>query len=183
MKSLVLRDVQIVVPDKEVGNEQILKIYFRLFNLGHGDCVPPVVVAHKSKIDPGYMRENFGDRDRVEGQRFYQRLMCYPSDYLLLDGVCRCCAAAFCHQQIKSLLLENDSDIRNLHSMVDEGELIDFRHCCTSLTKMANKFVDSLYLARTIINLEEKVEELAKSSMIPSYMVERFRNEMVNGTE
>jgi len=52
MKELILKPEQIIVPGEyELGNESILKIYFRIFERGHGKDLPPVLVVHYLKGD------------------------------------------------------------------------------------------------------------------------------------
>ena len=46
MERRILQPEQIIVPGEyELGDESILKIYFRVFDRGHGGDLPPVIVA------------------------------------------------------------------------------------------------------------------------------------------
>ncbi|MBW3003404.1 hypothetical protein KY337_02485 [Candidatus Woesearchaeota archaeon] len=46
MERRILQPEQIIVPGEyELGNESILKIYFRVFDKGHGENLPPVIVV------------------------------------------------------------------------------------------------------------------------------------------
>jgi hypothetical protein len=48
----ILQPSQIVVPGEyEVGNESILKIYHRIFDKGHGNDLPPVIVAKPLTVE------------------------------------------------------------------------------------------------------------------------------------
>lgn len=52
MKELELKPEQILVPGEyELGNQSILKIYFRIFDKGYGKDLPPVIVVHNSLVD------------------------------------------------------------------------------------------------------------------------------------
>ena len=49
MRQLELKPEQIIVPGEyELGSESILKIYFRIFDKGHGIDLPPVIVVGQS---------------------------------------------------------------------------------------------------------------------------------------
>src|SRR3989338_8017783 len=46
MERRILQPEQIIVPGEyELGNESILKIYFRVFDRGHGGDLPPIIVT------------------------------------------------------------------------------------------------------------------------------------------
>lgn len=51
MERKILQPEQIIVPGEyELGNESILKIYFRVFDRGHGEDLPPAIVT-SSRFD------------------------------------------------------------------------------------------------------------------------------------
>ena len=110
MERRILQPEQIIVPGEyELGNESILKIYFRVFDRGHGEDLPPVLVTHNGRINPSYLNEEFG---RGQGQdEFYQKLMDSEAEYLLLDGNHKSVAATLSHKPIYSLDLEKRADI------------------------------------------------------------------------
>jgi len=52
MERRILQPDQIIVPGEyELGNESILKIYFRVFDRGHGGDLPPVIVTTLGRTD------------------------------------------------------------------------------------------------------------------------------------
>ena len=52
MENRILQPEQIIVPGEyEVGDEQILNIYFRVFDRGNSKDLPPVIVAHRTAAD------------------------------------------------------------------------------------------------------------------------------------
>ncbi|MBI1970448.1 hypothetical protein HYS47_01750 [Candidatus Woesearchaeota archaeon] len=51
MERRILQPEQIIVPGEyELGNESIVKIYFRVFDAGHGVDLPPVIVARADVV-------------------------------------------------------------------------------------------------------------------------------------
>lgn len=59
MRKLTLQPEQILVPGEyELGNEAILKIYFRIFEKGHGEDLPPVLVCSSTYV-PASERQEF----------------------------------------------------------------------------------------------------------------------------
>lgn len=51
MRKRILQPEQILVPGEySLGNESILKIYHRIFERGHGNCLPPVIVLGKNSV-------------------------------------------------------------------------------------------------------------------------------------
>lgn len=52
MRKRKLKPEQIIVPGEHyLGNESILKIYFRIFEKGHGNDLPPIVVTNPVHFD------------------------------------------------------------------------------------------------------------------------------------
>src|SRR3989338_1375909 len=51
MERRILQPEQIIVPGEyELGNEQILKIYHGIFEKGHGEDLPPVIVCSSGYV-------------------------------------------------------------------------------------------------------------------------------------
>ena len=173
MKNLVLQPHQIIVPGEyNLGNESILKIYFRVFDRGHGGDLPPAIVTHKSKIKPSYLDETFS---RGQGQdEFYQRLMDSEAEYLLLDGNHKSVAATLCHNPIYSLGLERREDIAKARGMMRNGELFDFPHNKDSLEELANSFIEHIFQDKVIMTVRERVDKLTSNGDLPQYMKERY---------
>ncbi|MCX6708992.1 MAG: hypothetical protein NTW67_05095 [Candidatus Woesearchaeota archaeon] len=161
MRKTDLQPEQILIPGEyELGNESILKIYFRIFGKGHGKDLPPVIVARnditgrslKDKYESvvqhlskrGYMGEmninapyNLG-RARETYARFNELIAKAP--FYLFDGNHRTTAATLTHRSIHALELQSDEDIAEARRMIERGQLFDFKRPETSLRELVTAF-------------------------------------------
>ncbi len=174
MERKILQPEQIIVPGEyELGNESILKIYFRVFDREHDKDLPPVIVTHKSKINPSYLSDSYSDKQKAD--EFYQMLMDSEAQYLLLDGNHKSVAATLCHIPIHSLNLERRTDIAKVRKMVKHEELFDFPHKQDSLIEIANSFIQYIYRNKEIImTVRQRVDKLTSNGDLPQYMKERY---------
>ncbi len=158
----------------ELGNEAILKIYFRVFDKGEGEILPPCLVTHKSRIQSNHLRKTYANEKKAD--EFYQRLMATDSEYLLFDGNHKSVAETLCHTPIDSLELQTGKDVREVRRMVRNGELFNFPHEENSVIKIANAFIDYLFSPgyEMIMTVEERVEKLASNGDLPKYMTDRY---------
>lgn len=175
MERKTLQPGQIIVPGEyELGNETILKIYFRVFDSGKGEILPPCLVTHKSKIQSNYLRKTFVDEKRAD--EFYQRLMDSDSEYLLFDGNHKSVAATLCHTPIDSLELQTGKDVREVRKMVRDGGLFNFPHEENSVIKIANEFISYIFSPANemVMTVEERVDKLVSNGDLPKYMRNRY---------
>ncbi len=173
MERRILQPEQIIVPGEyELGNESILKIYFRVFDRGHGEDLPPTLVTHKSKINPSYLRGRYDEG--YHPNEFYQKLMDSEAEYLLLDGNHKSVAATLRHSPIYSLDLEDRADVGKARKMVRNGELFDFPHEGDSLVEIANSFITYIFQDEVIMTVRERVDKLTSNGDLPKYMKDRY---------
>ncbi len=77
MKEIELQPEQIMVPrEYELANEQILKIYFRIFKSGYGKALPPVITARINETQSLVeLIENGRHPDKGGGLRGYEEFL------------------------------------------------------------------------------------------------------------
>jgi|SRR3989338_3164072 len=167
MEQRILQPEQIIVPGEyELGNESILQIYFRIFDTGHGQDLPPVIVTRgdlikddKKKRLEGVVEKVLSWKDHAQGsgavwadktaQENIQKLRdAYQlfltkmgeSEYYLIDGNHKSAAATLTHSPIYALELQSSKDIAEVRKMVRRGELFNFERPETSLRKLVASF-------------------------------------------
>ena len=176
MERRILQPEQIIVPGEyELGNESILKIYFRIFDRGHGADLPPVIVAHHSIGNRG---EEFYELNQHLIGSYRDKLDRYleqGSEYFLLDGNHKAVASALLHQPIRTLELQTDKDLEKIKEMVEKGELFNWKHGSASLREIVNDFEDfcSEHLDQ-MTTVDERVKQLTSNGDLPQYMKERY---------
>lgn len=161
MKQSKINPSRIIVPGEfNIGNEAILKIYFRAFSKGHGNDYPPVIVTRINEFDrfrEFLEDERFGfprwekpglknilepgtlEARRQDYQTLFSVLKSHP--YVLLDGNHRTCAAALTHRKISALEVESDEDLNEVRRMVEEGKLFSFNNDETDIYNLKRSFV------------------------------------------
>jgi len=201
MERKALKPGQIIVPGEyEIGNESILKIYFRIFDSGCGEILPPVTVARADVIDPaerkarldrrlarikshGYPNILYGERVAIGDYEHICSLI-QTAPYYLLDGNHRTAAATLAGHDIDALELQNDGDLLEVRRMVDRGELFDFKRSETSLYELLMEFECFCMGNENVISgppnkdmvrtVEQRVEEMVRNGHLPGYMTEVF---------
>jgi len=155
MRKLILEPEQIIVPGEyELGNESILKIYYRIFEKGHGNDLPPVIVTTLGKTDEfinWLENENLGIRYWEEKiprvvearRRDYNTLFSIleKSPYMLIDGNHRSAAATLTHIPISTLEIQSDKDFAEIEKMIVKGNLFDFKREERSLYHLRRSFI------------------------------------------
>lgn len=172
MKERILQPNQILVPEGyEVGREEILKIYFRVFDKGRGYDLPPSIVINRRLARENALK-GYINRDRVE--RIYTEIEQSGADYFLIDGNHKGIAAVLCHVAPKVLELETDIDLEEARGMAERGGLFDFPHEEESLLDIADGFVCHVFTKDYVRTLQQRVDKLTASGNLPQYMKERY---------
>ncbi len=200
MERKILLPEQIIVPGEyEVSNELILKIYFRVFDRGHGRDLPPVIVVHKemydifldvTELDP----RNINYRNDKSFYENYNRIVrnayAAGAEYFLLNGNHRSIAATLTQQSISALEIRVDEDIRTGNQMVETGELFDEPIVDETLNDSRLKLKGHLkeYLLSNVegirsigkvidtfpLTVKERVDLLVSNDNLPEYMKKRY---------
>lgn len=205
MERRILQPEQIIVPGEyELGNESILKIYFRIFDRGHGKDLPPVVVVNSGLITKQarqerlqeqirYMNQSEEANEKIHSPYGASYLIAKPAiqeteeryrkiegklesaPYYLIDGNHRTAAAALTHASISALELQGDGDFEEIKKMIERGKLFDFKRPETSLQALVLEFEN--YILKYIEDcrtIRERIDELSSNGNLPQYMKERY---------
>ncbi len=161
MKLKLLSPDQIVtLTDFPVHNEQILKIFFRIYQKGYGKIMPPCPVLHKSFVSfSGKLQETF--------EEFVARNP--QAEYFLLDGSHKTTAAALTGSKINVMVFETDKDIKDARAMVEVGELFSLavESTINDGIKDLIKHFDRTPYFQTV---QEKTLRMITEKVIPRYM-------------
>ncbi|MBI4152221.1 hypothetical protein HY495_00790 [Candidatus Woesearchaeota archaeon] len=176
MDRKIVQPKQIIVPGEyELGNQSILKIYFRVFDRGHGGDLPPVIVAHNSIGNRG--ERYFTLNPRIVGD-YRNRVQSYinkGAEYFLLDGNHRAVASALTDHPIDTLELQSDEDIKKFRKMVERGELFDWEQESGSLIEIVDDFEFFCWEhLDEMMTVEERVKQLTSNGDLPQYMTDKY---------
>lgn len=171
-KKLLSPDQVITLNDYPVHNEQILKIYFRIFQKRQGKIMPPCPVIHKSTGIPF-----------AKGRKKYNKLLndflkSHPrAEYFLLDGTHKTTAAALTHNLIPVMVFGNDKDIIEAKMLARKGELFSLMVDDT-IKKSLNELKKHFFKTMLFQTVTEKTERMARNKILPEYMVNVYRNKI-----
>lgn len=205
MERRILQPEQIIVPGEyEVGSESILKIYFRIFDRGHGKDLPPVVVVNSSLITKQTRQERLQEQimhmkkseeanEKIHAPYGASYLMAKPAiqeteeryrkiegklesaPYYLIDGNHRTAAATLTNNSISALELQGDGDFEEIKKMIERGKLFDFKRPEKSLQTLVLEFENYvLTYIEDCRTIRERIDELISNGALPQYMKERY---------
>jgi len=205
MKKLILQPEQIIVHAEYTGgNKAEFDVYFRAYNAGCGEILPPAIVMHKdtrnmffdvSKIDiPDVMHDivltSYQNYNGVMEDVFKS-----GAEYLLLFGHQPCLAATLAHAPISALELQTDEDIQKGKQMAENGELFHWSINYETLDKciedrknwllrhMRGKILDMDIIGTEItarpphlsMTIKQRVDKLVRNRLFPEYMIKKYK--------
>lgn len=175
MKKKLLRPNQIITTrDYPVYNEQILKIYFRIFQKKLGKILPPCPVIHKSLGAP-YIKKN-----SFKAKRYNTLLKRYLEDnpqaeYFLLDGGHKTTAATLSYRLIPVWIIEKNKDFNEAKKLISRGELFGWYIVEPSVKDAVKELADHHFGTEKFLTVEEKTNKMVKNKDIPKYMISFFK--------
>ncbi len=202
MKRITLTPAQVFATNEfDAEAELALKIYYRVFQRGSGECLPPILVGTiKSpsewvrRLEQGYERWERDEQETVQMRRreywiLFQKLREIP--YYILDGNHRALAAALNRRNLNALQVDSDEDLSSINWMLAEGELFSFPHKAKSIETLEGLFVQHFLNLNNIppnhalvtsqkLSVEELVpvatlaDELCRQKKLPSYMARNY---------
>jgi hypothetical protein len=152
--------------DYPVHNEQILKIYFKIYQQGAGRIIPAVPVMSLEKV-----------KLHIKNALYAEFLCQHPdTEYFLLDGSHKTTAATLAHQPIKVMLFRNDQDIQEAVKMVEEGHLFSLTtgNTIDECIQVLRKHFKSPAKFQTVL---EKTHKMVQEKVIPTYMIDYYFNQ------
>lgn len=166
MKTKQLNPNQIItLSDFPVRNEQILKLYYRMFKKGKEGIVPPCPVIHKKIV-------NFDGDLKKRFEKFKESHL--KAEYFLLDGTHKTTAATLAGRKIAVMIFESNKDIKKAEEMVKNGELIGLT-TGSSISEIVKILRKHFRKTGKFWTVEEKTRKLVKDKKVPEYMAKRKR--------
>jgi len=155
-----------------VHNEQILKIYFRIFQKGQSKIIPPCPVIHKSTGIP--LIQGRSEKIRKYNILLTKFLEKHPkAEYFLLDGTHKTTAAALTHSLIPVIVFRNNEDIKEAKKLVGKGEIFSLTVGSTireNLEDLRKHFFKTMIFQ----TVAEKTEKMVKTQILPKYMIDVY---------
>jgi len=171
LKSKLLKPSQIItLKDYPVHNEQILKIYFRVFQRNQGMILPPCSVIHKSSGIPFALgKDSKSKRYNNLLKKFLQR---NPSaEYFLMDGGHKTAAATLAGKQIPAMVIERDSDFTKAKKLIETGEFFGWYSVEKSIKAALAALAKHHFDTKQFLTVEDKVRKMVKNKDVPKYII------------
>src|SRR3989338_3216211 len=170
MKIKILNPNQIItLNDSPIRNEQILKLYFRMFHKGKRSIVPPCPVIHKDLLV-----NNFNNKLKNLFRIF--EIKNPKAQYFLLDGSHKTTAETLSHKRIPVMIFKSDRDIQSAKRLVEEGEIISLTTGAT-MKEAINTLKRHFNKTKSFQTVEEKTNQMVLKKKLPAYMIKIHRNE------
>ena len=175
MKRKFLHPNQIIaLRDYPIRNEQILKIYFHIFQNNQGKIVPPCPVIHKSICTPFAKGGDIkSKRYNILLNRFFKRNP--KAEFFLLDGSHRSSAAALACNLIPALIMENDEDFKRAHKLAASRELLGWHAPAKSVQETAKTLMKHHFGTKKFQTVEDKVKKMVSQKILPKYMISSYK--------
>ncbi|MBW2969706.1 hypothetical protein KY319_01145 [Candidatus Woesearchaeota archaeon] len=177
MKKRLLKPSQIItLRDYPVYNEQILKIYFRIFQKNQGKILPPCPVIHKSTAIPFVKGKDF--KSKQYNTMLEKYLQENPkAEYFLLDGGHKTAAATLSHKKIPVLIIEKDKDFKEGKKFIKNGELFGWYMIEKSIKTAMKELAKHHFGTKRFMTVEDKVKKMVKNKDVPEYMIKVYKKE------
>ncbi len=163
-------DQIITLHDFPLHNEQVLKLYFRMYQQRCGKIVPPCPVLRKELVEPALKGKTKKAYDIF--------LQAHPNTkYFLLDGSHKSTAATLTRYPIGITVFEEEKDIQSMRELVSRGEVMSLtvRDTIRENIEELEGYFDELPVFQTV---EEKTLRMVQERAIPEYMIEHFQSVM-----
>lgn len=165
-------DQIITLNDYPIRNEQILKIYFRLFLKGQDKIVPPVPVIHKSTGIP--LMKGKGRKVKKYNNLLSEYLDKNPKvEYFLLDGTHKTTVATLSHKLIPVMIFKSNKDIKEAKNLVKKGELISLT-TGNSIKEILKILRNHFFKTMTFQTVADKTKKLVQNRKLPKYMIDYY---------
>src|SRR3989338_5334284 len=171
MKIKILNPNQIItLNDYPIHNEQILKLYFRMFHKGKRSIVPPCPVISKDLLS-----HNFNNK--LKNLFMIFEIKNPQAKYFLLDGSHKTTAATLSNKKIPVMIFKSDKDVQSAKRLVDEGEIISLTTGAT-MRQAINILKRHFNKTKSFQTVEEKTNKMVVKKKLPPYMIKAYKKEV-----
>ena len=160
----------ITLNDFPVHNEQILKIYFLIYQTGNAKIIPSTPVM-KVGLFSDYLKEKNEDLSNI-----LDDYLGTHSDikYLMLDGSHKTTAACLNKENISVFVIESDEDIKEAKKWEKDGKLLGFSISELTLDECLENFHQHFNKDNHFQTVEEKTKRMIAKKVIPLYLIDYF---------
>jgi hypothetical protein len=168
----------ITLRDYPVYNEQILKIYFRVFQKGRGKVLPPCPVI---PIKAGLPLIN---SKTTKAKKYNLMLIDFlrsnpKAKYFLIDGSHKTTAAALTHRKLPVIIFEKDEDFKGVKKMLDSGEILGWYKPKPTIKGSLDELANHHFGTNKFMTAGEKAIKMVKERILPEYMVKYFKSKRI----
>ncbi|MFA5856859.1 MAG: hypothetical protein WC867_05850 [Candidatus Pacearchaeota archaeon] len=153
----------ITMNDYPVYNPHILKILFRIFQLGDSKIVPPCPCLKKEQVLNGI-------NTKIK-KKLIDFFKLNPNvEYFLIDGSHKSTAAYLTKNKVRIMVFESNEDINEAKKLVEIGELFSLTVGSTindNIKILDNHFKDN----KTFFTVASKARKMIDEKVIPDYMI------------
>jgi len=158
----------ITTRDFPVHSAEVLEKYFKIYQSGEGNDLPPVPLMHSDLVIP-----HFEETDRALLQEYLKQ---NPQvRYFLLNGSHRTTSANLTRHSITGMLLRTEEDIKQASEIKFKGE--KYQHglhetVIGNIEDLVNHFRGT-DMFQTI---QQKTDRMVDERVISQHMIEHYRN-------
>ncbi|MDP7247493.1 MAG: hypothetical protein QF741_02615 [Candidatus Peribacteraceae bacterium] len=156
----------ITLHDFPLHSEQVLKLYFRMYQQNCGNIVPTCPVLKKDLVHVAFTGKTKDSYDEYIANN--------PQvDFFLLDGSHKTTAATLARTPLSVIVFEKDEDIQEAKELVIKGELLSLTvgDSIQENVEILKGYFDKKPTFQTV---EEKTLLLVEKGKIPNYMIEFY---------
>ncbi|MBU0458707.1 hypothetical protein KJ652_02160 [Patescibacteria group bacterium] len=156
----------ITLHDFPLHSEQVLKLYFRIYQKGSGKIIPPCPVLNRKLVEVSFSGKTKDAYDEFMSNN-------PQAEYFLLDGSHKTTAAALTGMPVSVMVYQEDKDIKEARELVSLGEIMSLT-VQDSIQGNVNElkgYFDEKLIFETV---EEKTLRMIEERVIPEYMIEYY---------
>ena len=173
MKIKDLKPSEIITTrDFPVHNEHILKIYFKICKKD-SKILPPTPVIPLSVGLPLLKPKDKGAKeynDKIEAWLKENKNV----KYVMMDGSHKTTALALTRNKIHCILVEKDSDIKEINDLIEVGEIFSLA-TGKKVKKVLWEKADHLKDADFFETVEDKTKRMVEMKVITKFMIEYYK--------
>jgi hypothetical protein len=157
----------ITLHDFPLHSEQVLKLYFRMYEQGCGHIVPPSPVMRCGLVQPAFNKAT--ETSLNEWLQSNKQV-----EFFLLDGSHKTTAATLAKEPLRCMVYEKDADIAEAKELVKSGQLMSLT---VEDTIQKNAGVLKGYFEKdpTFQTVADKTQRMVDEKVIPDYMITLFK--------
>ena len=168
MKIKILKPDEIItLNDFPLHSEQVLKLYFIIYQKGCGKIIPAIPVLPIELVI-----SSLDKKIRVIFDNFIKKNK--QAKYFMLDGSHKTTAATLTGAKISVMIFNSNNDIKEAKSLLKSGKLLGLSvgdSIKNNISILNKHFSRKMYFE----TVEDKTKRMVKEKVIPSFMIEWYK--------